>query len=484
MAPNIQYPWLFSNMETSYPFVPQVLPSYLSAIFVDAYIVDGTNLRVDADPINEPLRLVQFGLTDASTAGLMQLQYVNDGSLFFFDNTSPTTEYRVWDFGDWKIVSAENQTERKYVRLVLYTPNIPSYPFTLSLFVDGLEATFVARVHEQNLPKVYSIEVTDAETGITHELSGDLDIYPGYNMAFSVGNQKVESQSFNNSDKRLLTPVTMAAEPGSGEGRRSVDCEEEAEAIRQVNFVQPDSNGNLQLKMDGTLRVNYHYSGTGTVISRAAGELDLDNDGAACCTCEDYGDAYDRILEVQSNAADVADSAKSVRSDHCDVVTDMTAALAEREQKNIKLMVVPKSAWIVNVMIIFNNNPKCEANAPPTTVSFSTPACDGSCTLGTDYELVPGSPHVYNQGEDSTWRKTTITSPTTPGVTAEVIPGNSYMVLSYEVLFINKEQRDCDQPVTINVSSPWGSASKEVNLICPLRDPDPDDCSDVTAYPE
>ena len=126
------YPWLYSNVQISYPFVPEVYPRWLKKVFVDAYIVDGTNLRVDVEPIDEPLELVLFEMASASSAGLIQLQYVHDGSLFFFDNTPPTTKYTVWDFGPWKVVAADNATERKFFRIVLNTQAIPGYPFELS----------------------------------------------------------------------------------------------------------------------------------------------------------------------------------------------------------------------------------------------------------------------------------------------------------------------------------------------------------------
>jgi len=491
----IQYPWLSSNVEISYPFKPQVYPWYVASIFTDAYIVDGTNLRVDMEPINEPLRLVQFELTDASTAGFMQLQYISDGSLFFFDNTSPTTEYRVYDFGDWKVVAADNQEERKYVRLTLYTPNIPAYPFTLSLFIDGLEAVFVARVHEQNLPKVYSIEVTDADTGVAHVLSEDVEIRPGFNTSFTVENNEITSQSFDDSDNRTLTAVTMAASPGAGEGRRPVDCEEEAEALRQVNFLPPDEDGNVLLNMTGNLRSNLSYTGTGALVVRNEGVIDLDNDGAACCTCEEYGEEYENILAVQARAVDVAAAATAVNDESCEVTSDMEAELICRQQLDIRVLLVAKTGWIVNIMIVLNNNPPCDLNAPPVIVTLTSAACGGTCIADTDYKIVGDMGYLFNLGEDYVWRKFDITNPAAPVPTSEVVLGSSYMVVSYEVLIIDEANRGCDPGVTpqvapeitVTAAGNWSgtvvSDSKTIELECPLRDPDPDDCEIVTDYP-
>ena len=150
------FDWSINALNIAYPFETSLEPKDARKIFADAYIVDGTNLRTDFDPIDEQLELLQITLPDANTCTQIQLRYINDLSLFFF--APPVTE--MIHFGDWILLRADNFSERKHFHLLMYEPNM-TFPYTLNKAVDDQVMTFVARVHEQNLPKIYTVEVTD-----------------------------------------------------------------------------------------------------------------------------------------------------------------------------------------------------------------------------------------------------------------------------------------------------------------------------------
>lgn len=471
--PKLQNEWETSNLDLSYPFENQVFPESLRGVFVDAYIVDGTNLRTDFAEINEQLELTQLTMPDADTATLLQLRYINDNSLFFF--TPPPLE--VFHYGDFIVIKADQFDEHKHVRLILYEPNIPAFPYTLNIAVDSLQATFVARVHENNLPKINTIEVTDDDTMITHVLSGDIELFPGFNAELSVGNL-TKSPALGNTSQRLLTPITIKVIPGAGAGLEPNVCDP-ALFLKTLDGVGPDVNGNVNLDLVECYRDCLDLTLVSpSVVAAALNTIKVYNDCTACCSCEDYANSYESLVNLQNRAIPIGSVLERVRTDLVALVDDMEQEKQDREEQDVELLVISKPGWIFNIMIIFYNNPPGEDNMPDTLVEFSA---------GPEKRVIDKSAYVYNPGEVTTWTQyelleTEYDDPATPVPTSPddltLLQGNSYAVISYEI-FWKPDPDDAPPPpllrvhdtdITVTLTTDWGNDEKVGTLLEPIKD--------------
>lgn len=476
----IRYPWPRAATTISYPFVPPVAPAYLSSVFADASIVGGDGRY----------RLHYFNMPDEHTITAVQLQVINNNNdMFFADNTDYATEYSVSTFGDWKLIKADNVTEERFVRLLLHSEDIPEYPFILDASVNGLLATFVGRVHEPNVEFLRSIEVTDANTGITHVLSGEVEIQGGFNVGLITGGPAHTSQVFDHSNARVYHRVVTSAVPGSGMGKVPGDCAELEQAVRRFGAMGPDFRGNVNLMMSGTLRAGMGFTGTEDVIIRNNKEVLLDNDGVACCTCEEYAEAYNALLGLQNNAKSSAGVLMDLNGVHTNIVNTMRVRMPQVQYgRSVVVQLTPKTGWVLSITLIHVNF--TNEDVMPITEKLSDTTYGLEIEIDEDdagkWRLVEGSPYGFNLEVKPKWFEmpykpeeggvfgTDPFDPENPDITDFKVKSFGYMAVTYEVLFYEADKREHLDEVTVKVTGEWGltdfDLEEKAKILEPLND--------------
>ena len=466
---NRAFDWSLNALNLTYPFESDLSPETTRAVFADAYIVDSANIDTDT-PVDERLELYDLYMPNATSCTLLQLQYVTSETPFF----TGTVEYNVYSFGEWTCVTASSTEERKWVTLLLHLDDV-LFPYELNKDLDSLEMTFVPRTHQQEVQRVHSIEVTDDITTMTHVLTGDIELVPGYNIDMSVGVARATSDALSNTAQRTLAQVNIDAVAAAGAGLVPSPCDE-SDVIRSIGGVGPDEAGNFILSLEGCFRETMPFAGGGGTVTVPSTEtINLDNDCEACCACEDYADAYNEALDIQRRAIPIGYSLDKTRTDLKFVIEKMREEKEEREQKDIEILAVSRSGWIVNILIVLYNN-------PPGDEAL------GEVLLGTNYpqpaeiKIVEYSAHVYEPSEDEVWRPYDIgpdAFPPNPFDVAdplvagggETIRGNSYLAIALELYFEKGDGTNRVDGNVVNFSvdgDSYGTDDQDVTLLEPF----------------
>ena len=312
--------------------------------------------------------------SSSSSAGLpapshpADLVVVDATDRVVFDSTA--AEYRVRDWGALRV--HEWQTGSAVCRLLQFTESDLTYPAesTPDLVLDE-------RTTEAWPPQVLSVKVNG------QVLTGALEIVRGYNTAVTLSATTVAP------GKRRTNRVFVAASPGGGDGLYP-GCEEQPVVIRRINQVGPDPRGNFSLSSGAcywlnrggpTRRVDDGYALD--VNPLIANGLQVHNDCAPCCSCDDFVNTYRGIRKLYDKFKDLGERSKVVAEVYKANRERWLEAKTCREASPLRIELFPSAGGHVTVAVSLGNTTGTCLAQGRAEIHF--------VTSGTDPELVPNS---------------------------------------------------------------------------------------------
>ncbi len=316
MSNGAVFEWYQGNAEIDYPFDSRpVDDSY--RLFVDAYIGHNLN-RTEVSR----LQLVTF-----DPAGTLDLVFEDSTVLA---NLTSADGFNVSVFGDYTLYRWVKSTTLingftdvdLAVQLVVVSAELSNFSFPLSPPQAFIQTSLVnprtSRVRRaalafKGLP--CCVQFTSDQVILDEGNNMSLDLQA---PAPAPGLGIVEPDT-----TRQPVVITFNAVPGAGKGL-VVDCDNPNSTLKQVNGVGAAPNGNLTLggvdctwverRVRTTMpptRPNTDYLAT---VYDAL--LQLHQSCPACCACEDYGNAYQAILDLWNRAKRAAAIIEHVREEY------------------------------------------------------------------------------------------------------------------------------------------------------------------------
>lgn len=315
------FDWYTSNTKIDYPFDSRQSDG-MHEIFVDAYIIHNKERTRQSR-----LKIAQFDVTSATKT--LRLEF-EDGQLLAALTSASDTHYSTV-FGNYTIFTWKRSTtnlngttdEDIVATIVMLTSAIPSGLQTLA------QGYLLASLVNPRIKRVRRIGVA-----IGGSPCCDGWVTSPYVVFESGNNMQITEIDLNQPAQGLgILPVVVTRKPrkiqldvipGAGTGKFN-DCNSSLLPIRTINNVGPDSNGNLQLEGRDCVWVERlvlstggtPYPGTNYRIQEMYdSQLQLHQDCDACCSCQDYGDAYTALARIWDRAKVVADRVKKLTTDY------------------------------------------------------------------------------------------------------------------------------------------------------------------------
>jgi hypothetical protein len=146
--------------------------------------------------------------------------------------------------------------------------------------------------------------LSEASSGAA--VTGEITLAAGYNI--------VISEAPYAEPLRNTTMLTFSAIPGNGLGR-APGCLAPSSAIRAINGVKPDAQGNFALAAGQCYFVRQPVNVVGAQGVPIAATLDLGNDCGPCCECDDFVNVQQAILNIETQVRGTGALAEATRDE-------------------------------------------------------------------------------------------------------------------------------------------------------------------------
>lgn len=261
-----QFEWLSDGMWTDFPFAGTATDANdkpLTEVVVDAYIT------VHKAPFAY-LSLVE--LAPEGTTWKIVLE--DDAGNSYLLSSAPAIER-----GPWTIISGESR--ECSARILLLSSSVSSIAWTAGLIRNGRLVPHATGSAPESVTSITAEGVT---------LSGEVVLRAGHNVALTPATATTTATG------RLVTPVTLAATAGAGEG--PAPCTDPAckTPLLTINNVSPNANGNFTIEGDDCYACDPKLEEGLSGLLTAAGRALLTNSCSPCCDCSDYEYMYDEVL--------------------------------------------------------------------------------------------------------------------------------------------------------------------------------------------
>lgn len=275
----------------------------------------------------------------------------DDNGLTVFDSRNATSLYT--DDWDGRLTTVEWRSSTAVGRLVFHTAWGPDDE--VINFKKWIETD--AKLDDRALLRLPS-RVRSIRVGAT-TISGDsLSLEEGYNFSMSIQEQDLVDGG------RFVTPILMRAESGDGVGRFP-GCEEVSTAIRTINNIGGDNTGNFRIETEGRrdselscLRIYQPSAITSTSPRQASvtgATLELANDCAPCCDCEDFVSVYKALSSIWNNYKEMGQDAEEARDQHAANIDRWNEQKECREAKAGRLVTVGGNGCQITVASMMCN---------------------------------------------------------------------------------------------------------------------------------
>lgn len=305
-----------------------------------------TGNSINWEGLPTPTMLSLFGTETPTFSHARDLAIYSRNGRKVFSSLDADVTYSVRPWGDWANIHEWRGTQA-VLRLVEYTcqgpddpeVNLPSLCFPTASWLDE-------RAVIQHTPDVRSLRVPPTVVqGIPVILRG------GYNVVFSP-TIRVEGQ-------RRRTVIEVSAEAGSGDGYALAPPSEADQPILTINKQAPDAAGNFRLDGEGVLRIER------PVLAKLQDDppemrlqdsaLSIANDGAPCCTCQDFINTYEGIRRLRNRYADLSVRAQGVRDTFIRNVQRFERERALRQSQKLQVRLSPLCPDFLDIAVSYVN---------------------------------------------------------------------------------------------------------------------------------
>lgn len=335
--------WLTSNTRVAYPFVEEVGPlqageDNFSDLTVDAYVMYKGQVE----------QSVKLAYLDDPTASPRVLFKFEDDTVAF-DSLGGSVASSV--FGPWRILEWVNETYG-IARLLLKDAEIGNYSWPAQP-ADAFLVAFATQTKPLSLRTLTKDPFT---------FDGTIEILAGFNTALVP---TVNPEFEDSAPQRGRNFVRIDLSAGLGEGVY-LDCEQYEPPIFTINGISPDENGNLALDPRDCYRLEVPIDEMaqggvpGPPWHIKSHTLQIDNDCAPCCDCEDYIYVYDELeRSVYNRAKILSDRIYTVRDAFAQLVAQAAQEKSCRETVTVDLKVIPRHGWTATIQVTIRNNQPC-----------------------------------------------------------------------------------------------------------------------------
>lgn len=315
------FEWYASNTKISYPFQDHF--GDLNKMVVDAYVVHNQQQTLD-----KRLKITVFN----PGASRLKLEFedatVLADLIHGVSNVTMTTSvFGSYTIYEWKkITPLVDYTELEVVaKIVILTSEVASVTPTNAYLLPSLVNPRMAQVRRIGVKQPALACCTGG--GFSQ---GHVVFESGSNVDLSTASQSPIIGLGLTTETTIRTPrvIVVDATAGGGSGAFQ-ECEDAAGAIRFINSVGPNEQGNFSLQGDDCVWTERPTSGSpgaptngntdfSSAISPAS--LKINNDCKVCCSCEDYGLAYEKIAQLWDRAKLLADQIEQMREEYNSIV--------------------------------------------------------------------------------------------------------------------------------------------------------------------
>jgi hypothetical protein len=329
------FEWYESNQHTSYPFRDRQQEG-LHELFVDAAVFHNLYRDKAGD-----IRINYYRLEPAAS---VELRFADGTVLAYLTDGAPGVVYQTQVFGAYTLYEWRRSTvdgngftdEDVIIRLVVLTARLADLP-TEFYPADG---TLVASTINPAAKRVRRLFVKRA-------LSGELDLVTHQKVHFEAGNnlEFVLDPGVAGTDVTIRQPskITVNAAAGLGTGVE-YRCSG-GDGIKRINQVEPDARGDFKLESSlcswferpmKNSRSPIHPN-TDVLLDPADAQwpynapvavgpgLIMHQDCKACCSCDDYVNAYRTMLAWWERAQAVALRVQQLQATYNALCTLMNA---------------------------------------------------------------------------------------------------------------------------------------------------------------
>lgn len=328
---------------SSYPFRAPV-PASIQYLLCDFW------LSYPDDQCGYVLPLQVTTLNGFDTTEDLKQIVVSDanGTVVFDTATSVTSIFNAWGRS---LMTLFFKNATCALRCTMHTVPPPWAPDTTYAAVIHPNAVLDARAYQRVPRRVRSITVGSRRfTGTPLILSG------GYNMGLAT------AMPASTDGGRKTSAVTLNATPGLGLGQTDA-CGDAATNVLQISNIKPDANGNLTFDMDGCYRLQRPVTITNTNPRTAAltnpSALQLFNDCAPCCSCQDFVNTYNGVRKLFNTYQALGAQAEAVRDQFQLNIDRWNAQKTCRQANNLKLVLNPEANGVLFVGALDCNTTTC-----------------------------------------------------------------------------------------------------------------------------
>lgn len=359
--------WYQSNQSTAYPFKERQSDN-MHLLFTDAAVYHNRELDRAYDLRLHACSLVSPAAADLRFSDGTQLTYLLEGGAGVTFQKIVFGEYTIYEWRRSTVNGSGFTDEDIIVRLVVVTARMADFPGSFNL-VDG---TLIPSLVNPRIKRVRRLFVKRA-------LTGDIDLVTHDKVRFEAGSNLEFAVEDTPAAKTVRVPTTIKinAAPGLGAGV-VLECNE-IEGIKTINKVGPDERGNFNLSSspcswferpmknpgppthphtDGTLQpADAQWPYNAPVVTGPG--LILHQDCKACCSCDDYVNAYRAMLGVWQRAQALAARAQALQSSYNALCSLMNAGGGKHPTGlQCRIDFISRPNFTVGISVtVYNNSP-------------------------------------------------------------------------------------------------------------------------------
>jgi len=317
---------------TDFPFVN---PSDdIRGMFEDMFLSFDTTVNY-----SYPLKVSSVSGFQFATPSTANLTITDSAGAVVFNTSGSTFSHRSW--GADRVVYYW-QSGRKILTAVQY---VGTGAVERSSSFSPTSAILDERAYQKECAKVNSVRINNVQ------YQGDLQLVAGYNMIMNL------SPGVDTEGTRKVNYIQIASVSGEGAGIYP-NCPENCvnDAVREINGVKPDSNGNVAF-----IPVGCYWQGVEGLsnqnLYRPSHEnrVSIRNNCSPCCECNDFVNTYKGIQNVYSKFKDLGDRSMRVRSQHYANQARWVAAKEQREQASMRVFALPLQDAKVSAVVTYCN---------------------------------------------------------------------------------------------------------------------------------
>jgi hypothetical protein len=392
------YEWYSSNTTTPYPFI-KAQPNSIHEIFTDAYI---SHNSVTPDP---PMLVRVSKFDTVSAIKEVELRYSNGSLLAYLTSTSDS--FQATSFGryiiyQWKRITTQGNglTDEDIVaRFVILAEKANLLNIAP---VDLADAYLLRSVVNPHIPRVrrIAVGVSGFPCCLQTPSEGPVILQAGTNMTIGKSADPLSAVINGSVLKTVRSPVRLQfdAIAGAGSGLNIV-CVDPAGEIKTISGQGPKL-GNVLLQGEGCTWVEAPFdSGTYSISppipdfvdykgTLEAAMLRLHADCKACCDCEDYKAAYEKLSDLWNRALAVSQRIETARKNYNTIVTDIIADYTI----NVKVRAISRPDYAFAVGAVLSNN--TDKTLFNIKLTFTITPLGAEYIDGSGYLDAPGFPNV------------------------------------------------------------------------------------------